>query len=408
MSIQSEIERLSNAKTTLAAAIEGKGVTVPESTKLDEMPALVESIQQNTEVLPHASTHGTGGSDPITPASIGAMGIGTDNGAVGAKYTTTIEPDTAETKASVIRIKDNASGNTRVLIAANEDANNAENDTSQIVLRDGTNVGKINIQCNTSGAKGIRITDNNNVERIKMHHTTTGDKCVFEIKDASGNDVTCEVIGAAPLKQWKDSAEAGASLNDYIKSGIYTFSHVAEANGDYRIYNLPELDYSWDPTDTITLFVGQFAQENDSNTRTLIQFMVSSNGSFYRWANYITDEKTLAGADPYYEFGSWIQFLDTYTHPRDIGALTSNSETVTLTSAGWSNNEQTVATVSLTQWTLPSGITTGDVIISPAPASMSAYIAGSVYCSEQYTQGLKFKCDAVPSEDITVNILILK
>ena len=131
-----------------------------------------------------------------TPASIGAMGIGTDNGAVGAKYTITIEPDTADKAASVIRIKDNASGNTRVLIAANEDANNAENDVSQIVLRDGTNVGKVNIQCNTSGAKGIRITDDNNVERIKLHHTTVGDECVFQINDASGNDITLYTIGA--------------------------------------------------------------------------------------------------------------------------------------------------------------------------------------------------------------------
>lgn len=157
--------------------------------------ALCEDVAAGA-VPPHASSHGTGGSDPITPASIGAMGIGTDNGAVGAKYTTTIEPDTAETKASVIRIKDNASGNTRVLIAANEDANNAENDVSQIVLRDGTNVGKVNIQCNTSGAKGIRITDDNNVERIKLHHTTVGDECVFQINDASGNDITLYTIGA--------------------------------------------------------------------------------------------------------------------------------------------------------------------------------------------------------------------
>lgn len=186
----------------------------------------------------HASTHASGGSDPITPASIGAaaashthseyaasdhnhdsvyaakvhthdyaasnhthtpasigaMGIGTDNGAVGAKYTTTIEPDTADNAASIIRIKENATGNTRVLIAANTAENN--NEVSQIALRDSTNVGKINIQCNTSGAKGIRITDDNNVERIKLHHTTVGDECVFQINDASGNDITLDTIGA--------------------------------------------------------------------------------------------------------------------------------------------------------------------------------------------------------------------
>ena len=130
----------------------------------------------------------------ISPSQIGAMGIGADNGAVGTKYTISIEPDTADNAASIIRIKENATGNTRVLIAANTAENN--NEVSQIVLRDGTNVGKVNIQCNTSGAKGIRITDNNNVERIKLHYTTTDDMCLFEIKDENGNDVTLETIGA--------------------------------------------------------------------------------------------------------------------------------------------------------------------------------------------------------------------
>lgn len=44
MSVASEITRLQNAKADLKTAIEGKGVTVSSSTKLDGYPALVESI----------------------------------------------------------------------------------------------------------------------------------------------------------------------------------------------------------------------------------------------------------------------------------------------------------------------------------------------------------------------------
>lgn len=136
-------------------------------------------------------------------------------GTVGDKYTISLEPDTADNAASIIRIKENATGNPRVLIAANTDVNTGE--VSQIVLRDGTNVGKINIQCNTAGAKGIRITDGNNVERIKLLHTTTDDTCRFQINDASGNDVTLQTIGAqatrltftdlaVPVSAWEDDA----------------------------------------------------------------------------------------------------------------------------------------------------------------------------------------------------------
>ena len=44
MSIQTELTRITNAKAAVKAAIEGKGVTVPEGTKLDGMAALVEAI----------------------------------------------------------------------------------------------------------------------------------------------------------------------------------------------------------------------------------------------------------------------------------------------------------------------------------------------------------------------------
>ena len=45
MSIQTELTRLTNAKSAIKAAIEGKGVTVPDGTLLDGMAALVESIE---------------------------------------------------------------------------------------------------------------------------------------------------------------------------------------------------------------------------------------------------------------------------------------------------------------------------------------------------------------------------
>lgn len=45
MSIQTELTRLQNAKAAIKAAIEGKGVTVPDTTLLDGMASLIESIE---------------------------------------------------------------------------------------------------------------------------------------------------------------------------------------------------------------------------------------------------------------------------------------------------------------------------------------------------------------------------
>ena len=45
MSIQTEITRIESAKTAIATAIEGKGVTVPNGTLIDGMASLIESIE---------------------------------------------------------------------------------------------------------------------------------------------------------------------------------------------------------------------------------------------------------------------------------------------------------------------------------------------------------------------------
>ena len=45
MSIQTELTRITTAKAAIKTAVEGKGVTVPDGTLLDNMAALIESIE---------------------------------------------------------------------------------------------------------------------------------------------------------------------------------------------------------------------------------------------------------------------------------------------------------------------------------------------------------------------------
>ena len=60
MGIQTELTRITNAKAAIKAAIEGKGVTVPDSTLLDGMASLIESIEVG----------GGGGSSSTSPNDV--------------------------------------------------------------------------------------------------------------------------------------------------------------------------------------------------------------------------------------------------------------------------------------------------------------------------------------------------
>ena len=73
--------------------------------------------------------------------------------------------------------------------------------------------------------------------------------------------------------------------------------------------------------------------------------------------------------------------------------------TVTLSSSGWSNNQQAVTV---------NGVTTNnDVIVAPDPASIATYGECGVYCSAQSSNKLTFKCISKPASNLTVNVLII-
>lgn len=77
---------------------------------------------------------------------------------------------------------------------------------------------------------------------------------------------------------------------------------------------------------------------------------------------------------------------------------TGNAFTVTLASASWSNNAQTVSNALF----LASGYS---YIVSPASASFAAYSEAQIYADDVTTDGqMTFHCENAPSADLTVNI----
>ena len=99
MSIQTELTRITNAKAAIKAAIEGKGVTVPEATLLDGMAALIESIEAGVGAIYTES---------IIPAEAQeAMRYITHNLGVVPNFAAmyTLDDDTSVTDHAYLRVK---------------------------------------------------------------------------------------------------------------------------------------------------------------------------------------------------------------------------------------------------------------------------------------------------------------
>lgn len=87
------------------------------------------------------------------------------------------------------------------------------------------------------------------------------------------------------------------------------------------------------------------------------------------------------------------------THKADGTDPVTANKTASLTVAGWSNNEQTVAVQGVT--------TNSSVIVSPDANSFTAYGEAGIYCSAQAANSLTFTCESVPTTALTVNVLII-
>ena len=75
-----------------------------------------------------------------------------------------------------------------------------------------------------------------------------------------------------------------------------------------------------------------------------------------------------------------------------------STQTVTLSSASWSSNTQTVSVTGVTS--------TSKVFVSPDPTSATAYGNAGVLCTAQGSGTLTFTCATTPSSNLTVNVVI--
>lgn len=75
--------------------------------------------------------------------------------------------------------------------------------------------------------------------------------------------------------------------------------------------------------------------------------------------------------------------------------------TATLLASGWSssNKSQTINVAVVT--------TTDDIVVTYAPSSHDAYVNAGIYCSAQGNGTLTFKCNKIPTSNVTVNIMLL-
>ena len=89
---------------------------------------------------------------------------------------------------------------------------------------------------------------------------------------------------------------------------------------------------------------------------------------------------------------------NTITKQKLASGATYTSISVTLTTANWSSNTQTVNVAGVTA--------SNAVIVSAAPASYLSYSEFGVYCSAQGAGTLTFTCDSTPDVNLTVNVLI--
>lgn len=183
-----------------------------------------------------------------------------------------------------------------------------------------------------------------------------------------------------------------------ITSTFMTKAGRAPVAGDYAVDIAKNLTYGYDGTIWTKvgtdISVPQFALGTPglivgSDEDGTVFAETDGTGSVKGWDTLTAQVTTIDG--------------EVQTAQSDITALQSNKQntitavTVSLTVAGWADNQQTVSA---------SNVTTSNIVwVSPAPASFDTYAEAGIRAITQGAGTITFQCTTVPTAEITVEVI---
>lgn len=138
--------------------------------------------------------------------------------------------------------------------------------------------------------------------------------------------------------------------------------------------------------------------------RDVFIFQNSVPARYYRLSTVSTSSAIFVSVENRKIYTATI-FYDTDSISYDVRNISAKQKTVTLSSTGW-----TVSGSVYTQTATVSGVsateTEQEIHVTPATASMTAYMEAGVYASKQVANQITFTASKKPTSDLKVYVLI--
>lgn len=168
------------------------------------------------------------------------------------------------------------------------------------------------------------------------------------------------------------------NLGYYVDLTALQTAHPTGTDGDFAILGSTDTIWVWDSgtsawKDTDTK--GQVTSVNGQTGAVTVSEVPSQTGQS---GKFLTTDGTNASWD---------------------NVVTTPLATPVLAVADWSLNTQTITVTGVTA--------TNTVFVAPAPASAADYATAGILCTAQATDSLTFTCTTVPTNTITLSVVIL-